>query len=426
MKNIVIIGAGSAGLFLADRLAQRGAPPLVIDKQPLAAYSTTRNQGWLQSGAFYAAKASPQLDAVEHCKSGFAEVQRDCPEAILQDIPCYMLFEETWQVESAAEQCRALGVNARPLSDQEFENLQATEGLMLGTRFKGAMSTDDRPINTTVLMTKIANRAEAAGTEFRSVDCVHCVSLKRVRAGWRVALGEGHFEEVSTVVVAAGPYTGELLRVPAAEVGRSLQATKIPVLTLMGASECPSGSMLVAPRAISAPNIVPFRSKDGAGVTICLNGADQVCDERGPLDEEHPHSMSETFLRSLTFWYPAFASLASKNRDNQTTTAHFYMCQKLEGKSRGPILELKHEPGDEGGSGERTLLAVYPGKFTAAPSVADLCLEKLGQVINTLDGPTQYGTGLVPPVARQRYYDTTTHWLRSSDGMIELESILEE
>lgn len=423
VSTIAIVGAGSAGLFLADRLARLGVSPLVVDKFPLAAYSTTRNQGWLQSGAFYAAKAKPQADAVEHCRAGYEEVLKDCPEAVLDEVACYMLFENSAQMEQAARQCHDFGLTAEPLSDAEFIELQRREPLVAGTRFVSAMRTQDRPVNTTVLMSKVAARAEASGARFAQVECVHCVSLKRVPRGWRVALGQGRFEDVATVVVAAGPYTGELLRVPAPAMSSQLLATKIPVLTLMNTPDYVLRSMLVAPRAIGAPNLVPFRSVDGSGVTVCLNGADQPCDERGPLDEEPPQAMSEAFLQSLTFWYPSIQALAAHQFAINSVVAHFHMCQKLEGQTRGPILVMQSE-GDTDHPPDRTLLAVYPGKFTAAPSVADLCVKELEAVLGAISGPSIRGSGDVPGVARQPYYDRPTHWLHGGDGSIALESVL--
>ena len=51
--DVVIVGAGAAGLWTANSLVAAGARVLVVHAPHVEGYSSTRNQGWLHSGALY-------------------------------------------------------------------------------------------------------------------------------------------------------------------------------------------------------------------------------------------------------------------------------------------------------------------------------------------------------------------------------------
>ncbi len=49
--RIVIVGGGIAGLSTAVRLTQAGFPITVLEASRMGGGASTRNQGWLHSGA---------------------------------------------------------------------------------------------------------------------------------------------------------------------------------------------------------------------------------------------------------------------------------------------------------------------------------------------------------------------------------------
>jgi glycine/D-amino acid oxidase-like deaminating enzyme len=53
-ERIVVVGGGFAGLSAAVRLTQAGLPVTVLEQSQLGFAASTRNQGWLHSGAWFA------------------------------------------------------------------------------------------------------------------------------------------------------------------------------------------------------------------------------------------------------------------------------------------------------------------------------------------------------------------------------------
>ena len=50
-RRIVIVGGGVSGLSIAVRLSQSGLPVMVLESSSLGQAASTKNQGWLYSGA---------------------------------------------------------------------------------------------------------------------------------------------------------------------------------------------------------------------------------------------------------------------------------------------------------------------------------------------------------------------------------------
>lgn len=104
----IILGGGCAGLWLAYELSARGLSCVVIDGEHgpgdgFAGYASTRNQGWLQSGALYVALG--QLDTALECMRGY-EINREfAPEAVQDDFLSYLLFATEAEQLDVVERC---------------------------------------------------------------------------------------------------------------------------------------------------------------------------------------------------------------------------------------------------------------------------------------------------------------------------------
>lgn len=78
-ERIVIVGGGFAGLAVATRLAQAGLPVIVLEADKLGADASTRNQGWLYSGAWF---AKEQPDLAKMCFESYKRTVEFCPECL--------------------------------------------------------------------------------------------------------------------------------------------------------------------------------------------------------------------------------------------------------------------------------------------------------------------------------------------------------
>jgi L-2-hydroxyglutarate oxidase LhgO len=54
--DVVVVGAGAAGLMTAQKLSQLGMSVALIEQKPtVASGPSTRNEGWLHRGTYHAA-----------------------------------------------------------------------------------------------------------------------------------------------------------------------------------------------------------------------------------------------------------------------------------------------------------------------------------------------------------------------------------
>jgi glycine/D-amino acid oxidase-like deaminating enzyme len=411
---IVVVGAGITGLYVADKLSASGYRVAVVDQFPIAAYSSTRNQGWLQSGAYYAVRGDSA--AVDGCIQGFEAVVADCPEAVHGDTDAHLLFGTEAQRDGAVDRCAEAGIVATPITQSAYSRLVETNPMLDGSELLFAARIPDRPVDTHILLSRIASRARANGVHFRQVSCLHVVSVATSDVGWRISLGEGNTIETANLVLAPGPYLPHLLQATRPSYADKLRTTKVPVL-VMRSSTALATSMLVTPYAQAGPNLVPFRSSAGQGLSLCLAGADRDCDPRGALDEDLPRGVLDAFSSQINRWYPGFAALATEH----DIRCHIYMCQKLKLASAARGVQFETHRESMGTTQTRNLISIYPGKFTSAPVAAGQCLDQISTWIEA-DGSALAGDD-PPPVARQRYYDPSQYRLADEAGFVTLESI---
>ncbi|HEY0069479.1 MAG TPA: FAD-dependent oxidoreductase, partial [Chloroflexia bacterium] len=270
-KDVAILGGGCAGILLGDELAQQGASCAVVDTLPYAAYASTRNQGWLQSGAFYAAygKDEGHRKSAHACKEGYRElrafVEETIPYALHTPTDSYMLFgtpsadpanfkaEDDREQREALEQCDDLEIDAEAVDIGELAN---QEPVLRGTPLTHAIRITDRPMDTNLLLRAIATRAEGHGVLFQPVSALSNIDASWDGYVWTLRLGDGNVLRVKSIVLACGVYIPTMLeRLGIPEAIKKFDRTKVPVLVV---HKPIAHSMLVLPRVDLGPNIVPF------------------------------------------------------------------------------------------------------------------------------------------------------------------------
>src|SRR5450631_1978644 len=112
--DVMIIGTGCAGWFASLELASSGMTTLIVDINPPAAFASTRNQGWLQSGAWYAAVANDSVTA-RTCRDGYSWIRSHYPMAVRPNIPCYFLMQREDDLQRCLVRCQQEDIVARPV-----------------------------------------------------------------------------------------------------------------------------------------------------------------------------------------------------------------------------------------------------------------------------------------------------------------------
>lgn len=149
--EVAILGAGGIGFFLASELVNRHVSCALIDESSAARYSSTRNQGWLQSGVYYIGQ-NMDLTA-QACSLGHQRITTRFPRAVHYDIPCYALFENTSDLKDVTVRSKELlGRSLTVPSNAEVAALQKDNPFVGATGFSYIARTPDQVIDTEQLL----------------------------------------------------------------------------------------------------------------------------------------------------------------------------------------------------------------------------------------------------------------------------------
>jgi hypothetical protein len=397
----------------------------IVDERSrgFASYASTRNQGWLQSGAFYLAINDVDREAAIACRDGYHFVKSFAPEALLPKVPCYYLFEDEQDRNDVVESCGFLGIHARKIKD--MDDVHKRTSLLVGSRLVYAAELFDCPMDTTRLLTILVRQLHGMGVQFMSVPSLDALSATWDKRGWSLKLDAAPLLQSKAVVLASGVLIPRLLQRflinnPVGENDYVLK--KIPVLVMKGDV---SKAMLLTPKVSSGPQLVPF-AIDGPikGATVCLLRVDTEI--KDPSDQSLPPSNAngsiEEHARQLLRWFPGIQSLVSPRKRN-TIMAHFYVCQKLQlgaklEKEQGDSTHVSRGhiwmPYSPYSDAPPSLFAFYPGKFTAAPIAAWRCAGDLEALMGWTNRASKVleASEFLPVVAKQRYYDQSLYYMR--------------
>ncbi|HLI07555.1 MAG TPA: FAD-dependent oxidoreductase [Ktedonobacteraceae bacterium] len=409
--SVAVIGGGCAGWFAADELTRRGICCVVLDTDPPAAFASTRNQGWLQSGAFYAAMED-DIPTARFCYKGFHLIRSRYPNAIRTGISSYFLLPHEEELHMVVKNCRNHAIPVRPVS---IEDVKRREPILGSSRLACAVEVPDIPFDSSRLLQEITAQTCARGALFRAVSSMEAVMPLWDGENWHIFLDSGDEIECRAIILACGAYIPDMLERTIPGQTCAFKRTKNLVLVLQGEI---AKSILIPLGELQGPHLVPFNGIKGNGASVCLYHIEEdIADYR---DYSLPLHYQERFAESLMNFYPGLLTMLSQGVSVQ---AHFYVCQKLyltddfkkNPSGRRPVC-LSYSPQ---AGGLQTLFAFYPGKFTSAPVAAQECIDELERCtenLRTLSATAEGDKMSVPAIARQRYYDTPRYTLAVKNG----------
>jgi glycine/D-amino acid oxidase-like deaminating enzyme len=379
--ELCIVGGGCAAIWIGYYAAQLGLQVVIVAENPAAGFGSTRNQGWLHSGALYAAYDLD--DVARQCRDATKIVESICPEAISQR-GSYFVVRGDRERERVVSGCVRNGLWCNVPSRREVRNREhLLSHLVQSDPELRCVETSDRVVDTTMLLTTVLRHA-AEAVEWVSVGTVTDLEIGGRDGGWTVRLPSGtDVVTARALVLAAGPAIPQLLR----RAGRGQDGSNLRVATAdVLVVPAPLTRSLVATLFMAGPSVVPFGSGPNAGVTVTIAGADTVS------------AAGDTPPDGLASRRPLFAELPAPYRDAvaelglRGQACPVYRCSKL------VLADHPSYHGDLVSRHDDRLFTIYPRKFTSAPISAWRCAIA---VRDSLSGSTGAAATRLRPAERQ-------------------------
>jgi glycine/D-amino acid oxidase-like deaminating enzyme len=355
-QRIVIVGGGIAGLASAARLAQAGLPVTVLEASQLGGAASTRNQGWLHSGACFALQ-SPEY--ARQCHAALEQTLWFCPECVEpQTEPMAYLFARPDTLVAPWKAAwKAAGIAASELA---LEHVFAALPGLDHSRIQHAFQLPDRAIRLDFLLTHLAATAQNASAEIRVGTPVKSLHRDGDRiAGVITATGEEIAAQL--VILAVGtsgfPLCAEFLEQRA---GSQNDVEMIPLKTHLASVQPEVGRL-------------PFCIPDADGLNHLPHPPASVFGtghwEQATQTNDDPDSKQIELLRTkIHAFFPALAPNVGSAHAWAGTMMQALRVDQIE--PGGPIWPAvidhsRHTPHLE------NLLSIFPGRATLWPLLAE-------------------------------------------------------
>jgi glycine oxidase len=360
-NRVIIVGGGVTGLATAMRLVQMRHAVTLLEQRQLGSRASTRNEGWLRSGADIAPD-HPELSRL--CFNGVLATLAFCPECVEpgHDGMWYCLPDKA--VERWLPAWEASGVPYSPVSISEV--LKQVPYLEPGQETH-TFRLPDRSIRGDVLLRKMMDSALQSGVELRlHTSVARLLTNHDMVVGVETSLGEQI--TASLVVLAANTANARLL----SEVsGKEHSAPQ-------GYSLVPLKTHLIATAA--GPSSLPlcFPEKEGFHYLPhgpgCVFGTNRWQAAKSPHDVELVPSELERLRDLAAEAFPGFGGLSSETLAWTETTMQPLTAESQE--ARAPIaawpVAIDH------GTAPRPLrgvISAYAGRATLWPVISEMVSE---------------------------------------------------
>ncbi|MDD7971967.1 NAD(P)/FAD-dependent oxidoreductase [Roseinatronobacter alkalisoli] len=166
--DVIVVGAGAAGLMTAQRLSQIGLSVVVIEQKPrLASGPSTRNEGWLHRGTYHAVSIRDRANALQvarRCIYGHKQLKAFVPEAIEDtDKRSIAILRDGDRLEDVISRWEDANVSFRQISPLAAASRVPAADF---SRAAALFEVNDVSINTRLLYRKLLGTARVSGCTF--------------------------------------------------------------------------------------------------------------------------------------------------------------------------------------------------------------------------------------------------------------------
>ncbi len=166
-SDVIVIGAGFAGLMAADRLSRMGYSVLIVDHAPKAlAGASSRNEGWLHAGTYHSVSVRDEAEAIavaRRCRYGWAEIQRRFPECVELESSRSVAIVPEHDHPTTEHRWRSAGVGFSELPARAVRELRSEVHL---SSEELAFEVDDVGINTRILASSLTAELVSRSVRF--------------------------------------------------------------------------------------------------------------------------------------------------------------------------------------------------------------------------------------------------------------------
>ncbi|MEU8998351.1 FAD-dependent oxidoreductase [Streptomyces caniferus] len=204
--DIVVVGAGFAGLLCADRLSRLGYQVTIVEKAPATlAGTSSRNEGWLHAGTYHALSVRDRREAVavaKRCRFGWEEIQRRFPECVeVEKDKAVAILPEAQLTESLSRWDEARVGHSR-LSAAQCERM--ADHVRIGSD-EAAFAVDDLGINTRMLAASLIAELRTRGVRI----LLDAQILGRTSDRLQIKTAHGTFDLTHRFIVCAAGFETE-------------------------------------------------------------------------------------------------------------------------------------------------------------------------------------------------------------------------
>lgn len=366
-KRIVVVGGGIAGLSIALRLAEAGLAVTLLEASRLGSAASSRNQGWLHSGAWF---APTDRELARMCHESLKQTLRFCPDCVEpQNIGMAYLFSKPTTDASR-------WIEAWSEADIFFEELPMSKLFSLipdldRSQVRCAFLLPDCSIRMDVLLAHLTVVAQKAGAEIRT----QTPAVRLLFDGDRVtgvAIRTGKEISGRLVILATGAEPKLFWSAcTKPEAGRQSSYTCVSLKTHLVA---------VAPEV----STLPFCVVDREGFNHTPHGAKSIfglnrwCIASNPTDRQVVPGEVDRLWSHINEFFPNLGRDKCEVAEWAGTTVQAMQIDQVE-----PGLAPRPTVIDHSQENPRVenLLSVFPGRATLWPQLAEetcrLVCEKL-------------------------------------------------